>query len=222
MQTLTHQLLEEGLSDRVLTDLQLSRLIEGSDQRRYNLVNRAMGAGELIRLRRGLYMLPDTYRKNPAHPFALAQMLVPGSYVSLETALSFHGWIPELVYATTSIVPGRKARDFDHAQLGLFAFYPLAIQVGHFLESVQRVQLSGQTLLIASPIRALMDLVCVKKLAWQGMPWIVEGMRIDEELIRGVSAADLRTLKQVYKHKRVQYFLDELEAALRPLEAGHD
>ena len=221
MQTLTRQLLEVGLSDRVLTDLQLSRLIEGSDQRRYNLVNRAMKAGELVRLRRGLYMLPDKYRKKPTHPYALAQMIVPGSYVSLETSLSFHGWIPEAVYTTTSILPGRKSGKFKIEQVGLLAFYPLATRAGYFLERVKRIQLNGQTLLIASPIRALMDLVCLKKLEWRGMSWIVQGMRIDEEALGLVTGEELRTLKQVYKHKRVQYFLSELELALR-LEPGND
>ncbi len=221
MQTLTRQLVDEGLSDRVLTEFQLSRLIEGTSQRRYHLVNRAMKAGELIRLRRGLYMLSDKYRTNPCHPYALAQMLVPGSYVSLEAALSFHGWIPEAVYTTTSIVPGRKSKDFKHEQMGRFTFHPLAIQKGHFLELVERIQLGGQNLLMASPIRALLDLVCQKKIEWQGLAWIEQGMRIDDEVLGRVTSADLRTLKQVYKHKRVQHFLDELEAAWG-LEPGHD
>ncbi len=221
MQTLTRQLVDEGLGDRVLTVSQLSRLIEGSSQRRYHLVNRAMKAGELIRLRRGLYMLSDKYRSNPCHPYVLAQMLVPGSYVSLETALSFHGWIPEAVYTTASIVPTRKGKDFNHEQMGLFSFHPLATQTGYFLELVERVQLGGQTLLMASPIRGLMDLVCLKKIEWQGLSWIEQGMRIEEEALGRVTGYELHTLKQVYKHKRVQHFLNKLEVALG-LELGHD
>jgi predicted transcriptional regulator of viral defense system len=214
MQTLTTQLIDAGLSERILTDGQLSRLLNGSNQRRYNLVNRAMKAGELIRLRRGLYMLPDKFRKAACHPYALAQMLVPGSYVSMETALSFHGWIPEAVYATASIVPGRKSKDFNHQQMGLFTYHPLAIQKGHFLEMVERVILGEQAMLMASPMRALMDLVCFKKLEWQGLRWFEHSMRIDEEHLAGVTGAQLRTLKQVYKHKRMQLYLLELEKAL--------
>ena len=220
MQTLTEQLIEEGLNDRVLTDTQLGRLISGSSQRRYNLVNRAMKAGELIRLRRGLYMLSDKYRSQPCHPYALAQRLVPGSYVSLETALAFHGWIPEAVYTTASIVPGHKAKDFNYEALGRFTFHPLAIQAGYFLELVERVQLGEQPVLMARPIRALLDLVCLKKMEWQGLAWLVQGMRIDEEVLNRVSGAELRTLKQVYKHKRVKDFIAELEIALG-LELGH-
>jgi len=221
MQTLTEQLVEGGLKDRVLTDTQLARLISGSSQRRYNLVNRAMRAGELIRLRRGLYMLSDKYRSQPCHPYVLAQKLRPGSYVSLETALAFHGWIPEAVYTTASIGPGRQTKDYTCERLGRFTFHPLAIESGYFLELVERVQLGEQAVLIAQPIRALLDLVCLKKMGWQGLAWLVEGMRIDEETLLQVSGAELRTLKRVYKHKRVKDFIAELEIALG-LELGHD
>lgn len=221
MQTLTERLLEAGLADRILSDAQLSRLLEGSRQRRYNLVNRAMKAGELIRLSRGLYMLPDKYRSKPYHPYALAQVLVPGSYVSMETALSFHGWIPESVHACVSVVPGRKSLHFSHKKMGLFTFYPLAIQKGFFLELVGRVELGEQALLMANPLRALMDLVCFRKVEWQGLSWIKQGMRIDNAEMDTVTAADIAILKQVYKYRRVQNFLNELAAALS-LELAND
>ena len=221
MQTLTEQLVEDGFGDRVLTDVQLSRLVSGSNQRRYNLVNRAMKAGELIRLRRGLYVLPDKYRRQPCHPYALTQGLAPGSYVSLETALSFHNWIPEAVYTTASVVPGSKVKDFSFEPMGLFTFHTLAIRPGFFLELVERLQLVDQTVLMARPIRALLDLVCLKKLDWQGLDWLLDGMRIDEAALEQVTGAELHTLKQVYKHRRARVFIGELETALR-LETNHD
>jgi hypothetical protein len=214
MQTLTRQLTETGLSDRILTDHQLKRLVAGTDQRRHHLVNRAMKAGELVRLRRGLYALADEFREYPVHPFTVAQMLVPGSYVSLETALAFHGWIPEAVYTTASIAPGRKAKEFRHQRFGLFTFHPLAIQRGSFLELVRRVEASGQSFLVAEPLRALMDLVCFRKVEWQGLGWIEQGLRIDADALHMVAGADLRTLQNVYKHQRVCDFIRELGQSL--------
>jgi hypothetical protein len=214
MQTLTEQLLEAGFGDRILTDAQLSRLVSGSPQRRYNLVNRAMKTGELIRLRRGLYMFPEKYRRQPCHPYALAQSLAPGSYVSLETALAFHGWIPEAVYTTASIVPGRKVIDLTLESMGLFTFHHLATQRGFFLELIERVKLDGQVSFIAHPVRALLDLVCLRKLEWQGLEWLLQGMRIEEAVLNQVSVEELQTLKRVYKHKRVIAFIGELEVAL--------
>ncbi len=217
MQTLTTKIIDLDLSNRVLTEAQLSRLLDGSPQRRYNLVNRALKSGELLRLRRGVYLLDQKWRDYPSHPYALAQALVPGSYVSFETALSHHGWIPEAVYTTASVTPGRKSLNFEHARFGSFSFYPLATQVGYFLELVGRERVSEQSMLVAEPIRALIDLVCLRKVEWQGMGWLVEGLRIDHEHLRGISRADIRILELVYKQKRVQNFLRSLAR-----ESGND
>ena len=221
MQTLTTLIIAAKLADRVISDTQLARLVTGTDQRRYHLVNRALKAGELIRLRRGLYVLANQFRSAPCHPFSLAQIIEPGSYVSLESALSFHGWIPEVAFTTTSVLPGRKAKECQHEQFGLFTFKPLAIEAGNFLEQVHREQSDKQVFLLASPVRAFMDLVCLKKVEWQGMGWIESSMRIDPELWSNVTSAQLRALVQVYKHKRVKHFIAELATALG-LEPGED
>lgn len=214
MQTLTQVLIDHGLANRVITDAQLGRILEGSSQRRYHLVNRAMKAGELLRLCRGSYVLDAAFRDFPAHPFALAQAFVPGSYVSFETALARHGWIPEAVRTTASVTPGRKSSVYAHPTFGNFSFHPLAIQPGYFLELVERQQSEQQSMLVAKPIRALMDLVCLRKVEWQGMDWLVGGMRIDYEYLRGVTSVDIRTLESVYKHQRVKSFLRALAREL--------
>jgi hypothetical protein len=214
MQTLTKILLEQGMGNHLLTDTQLARVIDGSDQRRYNLVNRAIKAGELYRLRRGVYLLSQAYRDHEFHPFAIAQQVVPGSYISLETALSYHGWIPEAVYTTASIVPGRKSSEFSDSLIGRFSYHPLPINRGYFLELVVRETMNRQAVLVARPLRALLDLVCLRKLEWQGLAWFEESMRIEAEVVGALDRAQLRTLKFVYKHKRMQHFLVELENAL--------
>ena len=214
MQTLTHKIIELGLSNRVLTSPQLARLLEGSKQRRHNLVNRALKAGELLRLRRGCYLLAPIWRDYPPHPFALAQAIVPGSYISFETALSHHGWIPEAVYTTASVTPGRKSLDYEHPAYGSFSFYPLAIQEGCFFELVERKVIAEQPMLVAEPIRALMDLVCLRKIEWQGLSLLTEGLRIDDEHLRNITSADIRTLELVYKQKRVKSFLKLLAKEL--------
>jgi hypothetical protein len=214
MQTLTQQVIEHGLANRLLSDAQLARLFGGSPQRRHNLVNRAMKAGELVRLRRGSYVLDSRFRSYPAHPFTLAQAFMPGSYVSFETALAFHGWIPEAVRTTASVTPGRKSMAYEHPRFGSFSFHPLAILPGYFLELVERLQITGQTMLVAEPLRALMDLVCLRKVEWQGIGWLVEGLRVDYEHLRTVNGAEIKALDAVYRHKRVKSFLHALAREL--------
>lgn len=214
MQTLTQQLVSAGLGNRVLTEAQLARIVTGTRQRRYHLVNRATRAGEIHRLRRGLYVLDAKLRDNAVHPFALAQALAPGSYVSLETALAHHGWIPETVHVTASIAPGRKSLEVQHAVYGSFSFHPLAIQKGYFLELVERLQHDRQSMFVARPIRALLDLVCLRKIEWQGPGWMIEGLRIDPDNLRSVTAADIGSLRPVYKQKRANAFLKALAKEL--------
>lgn len=214
MQTLAQKLIDQGLENRVLTEKQLARILEGGRQRRYGLVNRAINAGELHRLSRGRYLLADRFRDYPGHPFALAQTFVQGSYVSLETALAYHGWIPEAVYTTACVTPGRKTLVFEAGKYGRFSFHPLAVHAGRFLELVKRVQITHQTMLVAEPLRALMDLVCLRKAQWQGMGWLTDGLRIDEEYLKSIKRGDMDTLMLVYKQKRVKSFLNSLARAL--------
>ena len=213
MQTLVQKLIDQGLENRVLTEKQLARVLEGSQQRRYGLVNRALNAGELHRLSRGRYLLAERFRDYPGHPFALAQTFVQGSYVSFETALAYHGWIPEAVYTTSCVTPGRKTLVFESGKFGRFSFHPLAVNTDGFLELVQRVQINQQTMLVAEPVRALMDLVCLRKTQWQGLGWLLEGLRIDVEYLESIKQSDMDTLMRIYKQKRVKTFLNSLAHA---------
>ena len=208
MQTLTKLIIEHDLGNRFITTGQLERLVGGSDKRRYGLVNRALKAGELIRIKRGMHMLDKKYRPYPAHPFGLAQALVPGSYVSFETALSFHGWLPERVFSTASVSPGRQSRKYENETFGVFTFHPLSITKGSFLTLVNRYHTDEQTALVAEPARALLDLVCLRKIEWKSMSWLIEGLRIDPDaLYSRETGKQLETMQGVYKNQRMQKFI---------------
>jgi len=217
MHTLTNKIIEQGFTNRIFRASQLKRLVSGSAQSRYNLVNRAIKAKELLRFQRGLYMLNERFRDYPCHPFVLAQALAPGSYISFETALAYHGWIPEAVFTTASVVSGRKFRQFEHKKMGILSFHPLAIHRKYFLELVNRYQINGQSMLVAKPFRALMDLVCLRKLSWEGVDWLLEGLRIDRELLAAITNNDIKILELVYKQKRVKSYLSYLSREL-PLD----
>jgi hypothetical protein len=214
MTPLTEIIIESGNSERVLTARQLERLLEGGDSRRYGLVNRALKANELLQARRGLYVLANKYRRNPIHPFALAQHWMPGSYISAETALSFHGWIPEAVHTVVSMTSGGKTMRYAHAVFGQFEFRRMTVNPGYFLQAVARHELQQQVALVAEPMRALLDLVYLRKLTWQGLDYLVEGLRIDEEAIKSVPSSGITMLLDVYKGKRERLFIEELLRSL--------
>jgi hypothetical protein len=214
MQALTEQLLFHPLHERILDEEQLARLLGGSPARRYGLVNRALQAGELQRLKRGLYVLSPPFRRSKLHPFVLAQKLMPTSYVSFETALAWHGWIPEAVYSTASVTPGRKTLEYQPEPFGHFSFHPIAIHTGYFLVQVERVELEGQAALVARPLRALLDWMCLHKQPWQGLAFLEDGLRIEPEYFQQVTLADIEALQRVYKHQHIQAYLTQFTHAL--------
>ena len=223
MSSLAQQITAAGLADHILSERQLGRLLGGGDARRYGLVNRALKDGSLLRVKRGTYLLGRDYRSQTVHPFAIAQSLVPGSYISLESALTWHGWILEAVFTTASVTPGRKTLHFDTPDFGAFSFHPLAIADYRFLIGVDRVQMGKLTAFVAQPLRALMDLVALRKEQWSGVEWLTHGMRIDPDRLVSLRRKDFAKLRSTYKHKAENAFLAALEYAVMARKASnHD
>jgi predicted transcriptional regulator of viral defense system len=118
-------------------------------------LSRWMEAGRLLQLRRGFYTLAVPFQKVRPHPFLVANRLVPGSYVSLQSALSHFALIPESVPVTTSVTVGRPGR-WD-TPLGTYEFRHLRDEL--FLGFHQTQLAGGQEALVATPEKALLDLV---------------------------------------------------------------
>ena len=214
MNTLVEQVLAAGLGTSVVTERQLSEILGGGAARRYGLVNRALKDGTLLRLKRGLYYLKSSNTSDSIHPFAVAQALLPGSYISFETALAFHHWIPEAVFTTASVTPGRKSVERDHESLGRFSYHPLATNDYQFLASVARVKLGLHTALVATPLRALMDLVALRKESWSGLDWVEHSLRVEGERLATLRRKDFAALSPTYKHKAANEFLTHFENAV--------
>lgn len=220
MQSLTEKIFLSNLKNRIFSDFQLQQMLAGSPQSRYALVSRALKSGELLRLQRGHYCLANNLRDTLSHPFSVAQALVPLSYISFETALSWHGWIPEQVQVISSVLPGRKKKYYDIPQFGSYSWYPLALNKSSHLAGVRRHQIDGQTFFIAQPLRALLDLACLRKMKWSGLAEMVEGLRIETSELSRLNAADFCELEPVYKHTRSRNFLEKLKYAV--LEGAAD
>ena len=127
--------------------------VDPADVRRQ--LSRWVKSGRLQQLRRGLYALAPPYRKAEPHPFLVANRLVRGSYVSLQSALAYHGLIPEHVPVTTSVTTGRPQRR-DNA-FGSYEYH----HVRPGLLTGCRIERLGenQEALVATPAKALADLV---------------------------------------------------------------
>jgi hypothetical protein len=113
-----------------------------------------------------------------------------------------------------SVTATGKSVSYEHVLLGKYEFQRMTVQSGYFLQAVTRHELQHQVALIADPLRALLDLVYLRKLPWQGLDYLLDGLRIDEQAIRSLSSSDITRLLDVYKGKRERVFIDELLRAL--------
>jgi len=193
------------------TSQDLATLFPGSEDRRYGLVKRALASGEIIHIRRGLYCLAPKYQKKSLNLYALAQHVYGPSYISLESALSWHGWIPEAVHAITSSA-FKKSKEFK-TPLGVFNYDRVPQEV--FYAEVDRVtDASGNVLLMAKPLKALADYVYVRKKDWTGIKPVVGSLRIEPEEFEQVTQDTIEALVGNYSSPRVRRFLEGLRKDL--------
>ena len=118
-------------------------------------LTRWTNAGKIYQLRRGVYSLAPPYQKVAPHPFLVANRLMPGSYVSLQSALSYFGLIPEIVPVTTSVTTRRQNRWENPLGVYVFRYLQESYMFGY-----QHVEVApGQTAFVAEAEKALLDLV---------------------------------------------------------------
>lgn len=83
-------------------------------------LSRWVKEGRLIKLTQGKYVFANSFRKGDLSLQYIANQLVYPSYVSLESALSEYGFIPEAVFAVTSITTRRPV--IFQTPLGAFIY----------------------------------------------------------------------------------------------------
>lgn len=112
-------------------------------------------AGKIIQLKRGLYLFAKPYQSEHPHSYVIANYLVHGSYVSLQSALSYFDLIPEHVPVVTSVTTGRPGT-FQNLY-GHFNFQH--IQPALFFGFQYRQVTQTQRAYVATPEKALLDLI---------------------------------------------------------------
>lgn len=115
--------------------------------------------GRIIRLKRGLYVASSEETGRPINRSLIANHIYGPSYVSLNTALRHYGLIPEQVHLTQSLTT-KHARDFS-TPVGDFEFENCS--AAYFPLGITPQTEEGITYLIASPEKALCDLVNYSK-----------------------------------------------------------
>ncbi len=189
----------------IFTQSDVTAVMEGTFYSRHALLKRAIQKQEILVLRRGLYCLSPAYRKFPIETLSIAQKLCGPSYVSVESALSYHGLIPEGVQAVTSVSLSNR-KDFD-TPLGFFSFRRIPQQ--HLFQGVERID-HGDTNIyfMATPVKALFDYQYLHKENWTGIEDPVESLRIDTEMLLSFSPEEIQKAAVCYTQGRIKKFAD--------------
>jgi len=117
-------------------------------------IHQLVKSGILEQIIKGLYIAGPALQAERPDLFLLANQILGPSYVSVESALSYHGLIPERVYAITSMTT-KAARQYP-TPLGAFTYTRLSLPYYSF--GIRSVKLTKQqTVMMASPEKALLD-----------------------------------------------------------------
>lgn len=180
----------------------------------YNALTYHLKKNNLERYRRGLYSFSAKKSgKFDFSKFKLANKLVLHSFISFESALSHHGLIPEAVYEVTSACL-TKNKVFENS-LGRFSFTYSPIDP--FYLGVEKDETTNAK--IATPIRALFDLVYVRRKFYNHIKDLEDDLRIDlKELkkeLNMLETSEVLKLGELYKKKTTRNLAIILVEALK-------
>ncbi len=119
-----------------------------------NNLSRWIKKGLLIRLRQGYFTFPE-YKVKPDYAWYFANRMYRPSYISLHSALSFYGIIPESVIQITSATALKTAYFVN--PFGEYSYKTIKkeLMFGYILKTIS----DGRTVQIAEPEKALADLL---------------------------------------------------------------
>lgn len=149
-------------------------------------ISELIKSGSLTSVRRGLYVIGSNMDLPSPEPFLIANHLRGPSYVSLESALSYWGMIPERSYEISSVT--MKSSKLYKTPVGRFSYHFLSFP--YYAFGIRSVQLTPkQTIMIASPEKALCDKIILTsginlRSVKQTIAFLLEDLRMNEEILK--------------------------------------
>lgn len=180
--------------------------------------------GILIRVKKGLYLLGDDYRRHPYSKELLANLMYGPSYVSLQYALHYYGIIPERVETVTSVTIGRSKR--YTTPLGLFTYRQIPIAA--FSRGMTRKTLEGdRAFLLATPEKALCDTIIddqgVSLRSFKSLRrYLFEDLRLEPEVLTGLQAEQIGEIARHYGSAKLRLLHRFLSTAPLTLEKNNE
>lgn len=164
-------------------------------------------SGELIRVKKGLYVFGPSVAVEPYSLEVLANLIYGPSAISLTYALGYYGLIPEKVNVITSVTNQRIKRfstsvgEFHYAYL-----HTKKYEIGLVLQNMG----TAHAFLIATPEKALCDQIYLvdKKMALEDSSaisaYLFHDLRIDSELFYQLNGEQMHELVKTYRDPRLK------------------
>lgn len=185
-----------------------------------NKIQSLCRSGEVIRVKKGLYVRGNRPgEESLIDPLVLSGLVYGPSYVSLESALAWHGLIPEAVDEITCVT-SKRAKLF-RTPLGRFSYVPInedAFPLGIRLESGK-----GGSWFLAEPEKAVCDRIAqVKGLqTMREVPELLQDdLRISLEDLDGLRVPLVLEIAERYRRKNVSVFARWLQKRQRKVGAA--
>jgi predicted transcriptional regulator of viral defense system len=157
-------------------------------------VARLKKSGQLIRLKKGLYILSPEIHKKRISKELIANHLYGPSYISFENALSFYKLIPERVYSIRCLTT-KRSKKFK-TPFGHFEYF--SCEEEYFKIGInQEVYEGNYAFLIACPEKAVCDMITkTPRLRIQSVKamraFLEEDLRIDLSDIKNFNAGIIK------------------------------
>ena len=169
-----------------------------------NKVSALEKRGQIIRLKKGLYVVSDKISRNTLSRELIANHLYGPSYISFETALAFYGLIPEKVFAMRSATFKRAIR-FENV-VGNFEY--ITVQKKYYSIGISQQTVDNEyTYMLATPEKALCDLIlATPNLRLQSVKamqiYLEEDLRIDFDVLKSIDNEIIRQCIETGRKKR--------------------
>ena len=160
-------------------------------------IHRMIKAGEIVRVKRGLYVFGQAYQKQALSMFSLGNLVYGPSYVSLESALSFYGLIPEFVPVVTSAIT-KNTKKFK-TTIGSFNYRKIPTEV--FPIGVHAHEGQSGNFLIAIKEKALLDKIYLDGPRVDLARFTIESLRMEIEDLQALNRKSLLLIAERYSSK---------------------
>ena len=162
--------------------------------------------GDIVRVKKGIYIFGERYKRRPFSKEVLANMICGPSYVSLDYALHYYGLIPERVEAVTSVTCSRGRRFSTPVGLFMYRGVPMrAYPIG-----IDQVELEGgRSFLIAIPEKALTDKIQADRgtairTQTEMRTYLLDSLRIDPEGLGRLNAETISLIADHYRSRKIR------------------